>query len=96
MFCLHDNTAKSGLALAANTNPSERTPGLYHLIEGCAERTPDLVRSMHRIRILGNQYLHPAATTGKHPQSSMRAHHAAEGITLLVEILEGLYLAREI
>ena len=48
---------------------------------------------MHRIRTLGNDYLHPDAAPAENTGPYMRARHAAETITLLVEILKHLYLA---
>jgi hypothetical protein len=66
---------------------------LSHLIEEVAEHCPALKEHMEQLRDLGNDYLHP--NTSKVSKSSLfdRQQSAKQAMTMLVSVVEGLYLA---
>jgi hypothetical protein len=70
---------------------SDRTPSLFQLIEQYGNGETSMTQAMHRLRKLGNACLHPAAVAAGPIAASMRASHAAEAVTILVEVLEHIY-----
>jgi hypothetical protein len=66
---------------------------LSHLIEEVAVHCPTLKEDMQHLRDFGNDYLHPNTSNVSKGSLFDRQQSASQAMTMLVSVVEGLYLA---
>ena len=95
-YALLDNAAKFGVETSwpPDANGKRREKKLSHLIEDFAIHLQALANTLNRLRDLGNDYLHPKKSQMSKETLFARQPAAREAISILVQAVEGIYVAR--
>jgi LmbE family N-acetylglucosaminyl deacetylase len=96
-YAILDNLVKFGVeplwpSVAKETRRKEKK--LSHLIEDLSPHVPSLQVKMERLRDYGNDYLHPKKSGVSKETLFQRQAAAKDVLQTLVQVVEGLYLAR--
>ena len=96
-YAILDNLPKFGIEPrwpAVERESRRREKKLSHLIEDLSTHVPSLQAKMERLRDYGNDYLHPKKSEVSKRTLFQRQAAAKDVLQTLVEVVEGLYLAR--